>query len=976
MLERDDQSNEFVNMKPISKPPSMFTYNGMGATVYGRRDFDPQSQTYIKTHVICLLFVPFLAIGSYRVQDCETGGWYFLGKVPMSGLAKVYNYLMIAAVLAFAGTLYMDSYKNSPEYIAEQNIAKADTLLKEGKKIEAAKAYIKMIQSQSYHKDRAIKAIVPLCKDLIESSKTAKEVLVATKVIHTANRAHKNTYPNIVEVLQQKSMKLAGAKEYQDALAVLKEFLRLKPDDKKSQSMRIFLLKKLIEKNPEDHKSAIELAEAYDKQGELKNAVAVLKGREAHIQNTYAAAILGKFYYKNGDLDKAIDLLQPYLDKEIKAMTALEKRYNNTYDSEYERTAQNLAQGLGVRNRDLTKAEIEKIRAATDKALANNQKLEKIRQQLVKKTEIVPVALDLGAARLSRAQSIPPGPKRNAELVEVEKQFLSIKSFAGSSNDYKYFLGQVYYWLGKDKEASKVFNDLEKGNLKNGQVLLAMARVLREVGELKEARRLSEYVFSSNKDKQIKTDAAMFRALVYTDQDDEVEWLKKCPIKNESVNVHLNSALGTKALDEGNVVEAEKYFREVIAAYSKMPKGSSVYNNMGLAYQRLYQISSKLDDYRKGSQMLNESLRLEPDNSILLHNTSNSLKTLALLNALDGKADPKLFLYGLTEITSFIHNNKWQKESFEKSYRDSDYKKSIEYLDKSVLLSPKNVGMLLSSVAVHSDDKNIDKLKELQNRIAASKIDMQSLITDYKESMTAESRKEDLEYTKKSLDRRVKWLAKSDVQSDKLAKVVAAVKRLNIETSLHYTYGRPLDFASAELEAESLVKELPCFSTRDALGDVLRYKLINELVQKDPEFNKHRTYCLDSIKPWNTFLLYLYINPSKSKLLAPSKKLQKLLSFMKDFYKDYELDAVQDLVFFEIFDKGYAVKKKNSFLAKEYNVLALNISFQAMPYMPGVVMNKYWLEVIKGDSAKAAEVMTVGYKTGVKMGFERIAKPK
>ena len=47
-----------------------------------------------------------------------------------------------------------------------------------------------------------------------------------------------------------------------------------------------------------------------------------------------------------------------------------------------------------------------------------------------------------------------------------------------------------------------------------------------------------------------------------------------------------------------------------------------------------------------------------------------------------------------------------------------------------------------------------------------------------------------------------------------------------------------------------------------------------------------------------------------------------------------------------------------------------------MPYMPQVVMNKYWLEIIKGDSAKAADAMTIGYKTGVKMGFETIAKPK
>ena len=220
------------------------------------------------------------------------------------------------------------------------------------------------------------------------------------------------------------------------------------------------LLQKIFKEEPDNHSNAVELATLYHAKGDLNKAVAVLKGREKHILNTQAAIILGKFYYGEGDHEKAYELLQPYLKQKIRDIAALEKRYNATYDKEYQKHGDLIVRGMKIGNRKLTAKELETVRSKLDKLMVNNAQVEKIRKKLVKASEVVPLALDLGALRLSKAQAMPPGAAREAELTEVEKQFLAIRSFAGESTDYKYFLGQVYYWLGKDEQAKKIFNDL------------------------------------------------------------------------------------------------------------------------------------------------------------------------------------------------------------------------------------------------------------------------------------------------------------------------------------------------------------------------------------------------------------------------------------------------------------------------------------------------------------------------------------
>src|SRR5262249_32628714 len=132
-------SERFPEMKPITQAPALQAVYGIGTTAYGARDFDPETGTYVKTVWLTLLFVPIVPLGAYRVVDAQGGGWYFLGKVPLSGAAKVWPLVVVLIAAGVGGYFAWQSYTSSPSYKAGQQLAQAERLRQEGKLAEAAR---------------------------------------------------------------------------------------------------------------------------------------------------------------------------------------------------------------------------------------------------------------------------------------------------------------------------------------------------------------------------------------------------------------------------------------------------------------------------------------------------------------------------------------------------------------------------------------------------------------------------------------------------------------------------------------------------------------------------------------------------------------------------------------------------------------------------------------------------------------------
>ena len=180
-------------MQPITKPPSLGSVNGIGTFAYGHRDDDPESGTYVLTQVFGILFVPLIALGAYRVANAPGGGWYFLGRVPLSGLARNWNWLLAIGLISGATITYFQIRAHSPEHIAAFKLEQADNLAATGKVGQAAEMYFEIAVGGTSHAAAAVDRVSAL---LDNSSADVAELAIVYRVAIDLHRAGKPIEPH------------------------------------------------------------------------------------------------------------------------------------------------------------------------------------------------------------------------------------------------------------------------------------------------------------------------------------------------------------------------------------------------------------------------------------------------------------------------------------------------------------------------------------------------------------------------------------------------------------------------------------------------------------------------------------------------------------------------------------------------------------------------------------------------------------
>ena len=92
-------------LEPAS-PPTLSTINGVGTRLYGESERAPDG-THIATQYLTFVYVPVFPLSSYLVRKGDRNSWYFLGRVPFSGVQRLWRRaatgVAILAAIAAAG---------------------------------------------------------------------------------------------------------------------------------------------------------------------------------------------------------------------------------------------------------------------------------------------------------------------------------------------------------------------------------------------------------------------------------------------------------------------------------------------------------------------------------------------------------------------------------------------------------------------------------------------------------------------------------------------------------------------------------------------------------------------------------------------------------------------------------------------------------------------------------------------------------
>jgi hypothetical protein len=146
----------FKDVDGSKKSPTLYTLNGIGATFYGHRNYDKETNSYVTTHWFTILFVPIIPIAAYRVSSAGSNSYSIYGRVPLSPFLKKYRWVVLAAIVLLIIWANMGSNSTSatsnvppsgnPSYSTPPTYSSSSAQA-ESARIEAERAELKRINA-------------------------------------------------------------------------------------------------------------------------------------------------------------------------------------------------------------------------------------------------------------------------------------------------------------------------------------------------------------------------------------------------------------------------------------------------------------------------------------------------------------------------------------------------------------------------------------------------------------------------------------------------------------------------------------------------------------------------------------------------------------------------------------------------------------------------------------------------------------
>lgn len=633
-----------------------------------------------------------------------------------------------AAVAGFGGW----QWYQSPNQLAARQLKQAAQARAEGHVLQAAELYGEVARSQA---DVAPQGATGLGGLLNAATLQALPAADAAKVLQQAQAAraagHSPLPASGLVAVGWALVDQHAAKDAAGAKAVLDAIKPLEADKAKWATTAEALLARIVDADPHNAPAAIEYALMLDQRRDCARCEALLAPHAAVLGKGEGARILGQTYAAKGRLDESYALLQPYTEEKLKVFVKQQADYESTVSSIEKAAIESLRANKGpadfyTRYQAADEAgKRELVSDYVDARMNASSELKSVVRGLRESSAIVPVALDLGIVTVQRAQTLRDPAARNTQFEAAEKVFLSIRGMAGNSDGYRLYLGQVYYWLGKQAEGRKLFDELLAAHQRDPGVVLKVASVLRSVGSVEEARALDEETYQKATDNNMRWNAAFMRSLMSIDAEDELAWLERSDRSEGRIRASIHSSRAQIAERKGQRAVARREYQMAAEEFAKLPESAAQLNSSALIHLALYSMEGDPKERDAGIAQLDQALALMPTDSILLFNNETAVSTAAAAALVSDKIDlPLLHRPADYSLVDFLYDDEASRVRVRHAIGDdAAMKKGLAYSEKAILLAPRNPRNygLPGTIAVMLDD--VPAMKAIAARATAAKLD-------------------------------------------------------------------------------------------------------------------------------------------------------------------------------------------------------------------------------------------------------------
>lgn len=975
-----DLETKFPDLRPISKPPSLFTVNGCGLVLYGNRDLDPETGTYIKSQCLALIFVPLFAIGAYRVADAEEGGWYFIGKEPLSGFARMMNAVMVASIIGAIGIGYWVHHINTADYIAAKKLKEADELAANEEWKAAAGKYLEVVDSNTKSKEKARDGL----QSLVENACAKAPADAVLEILRVG------------ESLKFKNTRLAGLTTHAVAAAerfqksdpgtafeiikfvegqTLDPLEQERPDPKRLAAMKKSVLLALVKNEPEYLEAVGALAVILEGEGKRDECRKLLEPRAAALGETEGARVLGQIYAREGEIEQAHRLLVPYCQQRLKSLHAALKTYNTSKQAivdeliavlEGKRPPGEHAE-MVLRLKKTPRDQQAKVFSDyVSTRLREDERLNRASSQVSRLSRIVPVALDLGMVQLRRGQRESDPAKRKAELKKAEETFLAIRGIAGKTNKYRLFLGQVYYWLGRQKEGRKLFDDLLAAQKRSTQILLTVCQTLRSLGAEQEARRLADEAYQKTSDDRERYAAAGLRARLSLDLDDRIKWLKKCDPKNKMIQADLSIAQGAKAARRGDDAGALAHYRSASRIYNELPETSTTLNNGALAWLRAFSITGDSSDFDHAAKRIEKAVSLMPTDAILVANSGSVLYSGAMQSIIGKPLEPaKLQLSAEARLLVYLYKNETERKPWIEQVRNHrGIKKSLTYLNNATMLAPKRSSLYARLLEVHIVLQNTSQLAELLERVKSANVDTADSTRSLLDSLKGKDEAKNRKRGRAGIERFRKAMAKLDSKQGPSAAMASSV--LAMKLAEQWNLGVDVDADEVVRLCEAAHKNAPSHGTLWSLKSAYLFRGLTAAMKQDKQLAARIDKFRRILSPDHLVAAFLQYDDASAKTLRANADIRKAVELVKEANRAFPGSVSPfEWALLSGFDPSETAALTAEARRNRRSGLETRITRLLSPASPSAALDYCWLLRVQGKDAEAANVVAELAKLGI-----------
>ena len=747
---------------------------------------------------------------------------------------------LAAAVAGFGGW----QWYQSPGQVAARQLKQAAQARAEGHVVQAAQLYGEVARS---HADVAPQGASGLAGLLDAATLQALAARDAAKVLQQAQQARAAGQsprpPKDMLALGWALVDQHGAADAAGAKAVLDAIRPLEADKAKWAAAAEPLLARIVAADPHDAPAAIEYAVMLDQRRDCARCEALLAPHAAELGKGEGARILGQAYAAKGRLDESYALLQPYTEDKLKVFVKQEADYQALVASiekaAIESLRQNKAPADFYTRYDAADAAGKRtlVSAWVDQQMNASGELKATVRSLRESSAIVPVALDLGVITVQRAQTLGDPAARSAQFEAAEKVFLSIRGMAGNTDGYRLYLGQVYYWLGKQAEGRKLFDELLAAHQRDPAVLLNVAGTLRSVGSVEEARALAEEAYAKASDDGTRWNAAFMRSIMASESDEELTWLERSDPSVTRIRASIHNTRGVIAERKGQRAVAKREYGLAADEFAKMPESAAQLNSLALVHLALYSMEGDPKERDAGIAQLDQALALMPTDSVLLLNNVAAVSTAAASALLSDKLDLALLHrpadYSLVE---FLYDDEPGRARVRHAVSDdAAVKKALAYSEKALLLAPRNPRNygFPGSIAVLVDD--VPAMKSLAARATAAKLDKSDGKEGLRKLLDPAELPKQVERTRAEAKQAAALMEQPAVQRNPAAWAVAAHAWVDSQQALA-RLGQPFDVDGTVKAARKARAGSPSDGTLSMLLDSLETRAALRLTKADPAF--------------------------------------------------------------------------------------------------------------------------------------------